>query len=237
MSWLQLDRKSLAERSFSVPDSTRVAGSLGRSVMVGMLGFTAVSLAGFAPWALFGRWFHRRGGELGMYIACAVVFIGLSGLCLHRLILGSGSLSRFYRLFGVAFLLYSIAWIAGWMMLRGHPGSVVGLLSGTALMAWIFVRAFEAQRHFLAVALALFLLNSAGYFLGGVLEGALMQAQSLSVLGFSVSKPTQARLAMMSWGFCYGLGFGAGLGLAFYWCQTEARTLMVERLKNASLPE
>ncbi|MBL9170092.1 MAG: hypothetical protein JNN07_20325 [Verrucomicrobiales bacterium] len=226
MSWFQLDPSSLANRSVS----SVAVPSLSASVARGTLGFTVVSLAGFAPWAVFGRWFHKAGGELGMYIACAVVFIGLSGLCLHRLILGRGSLVRFYQLFSVAFTLYSVAWIAGWMALRGHPGSVVGLFAGTALMGWILVRAFEARGQLLRVVMALFVLNSVGYFVGGVVEGGLMRAQGMSILGVAIQKSTQARLAMLSWGLFYGLGFGAGLGLAFHWCQTEARALIASRL-------
>jgi hypothetical protein len=34
---------------------------------------------------------------------CAIVFIVLSGLLLHRLIIGPGSLGRFYKLFSAAF--------------------------------------------------------------------------------------------------------------------------------------
>ena len=228
MSWFQLDPSSLADRSVS----SVAVPSLSASVVRGTLGFTVVSLAGFAPWAVFGRWFHKMGGELGMYIACAVVFIGLSGLCLHRLILGRGSLVRFYQLFSVAFTLYSVAWIAGWMVLRGHLGSIVGLFAGTALMGWIFVRAFEARGQLLRVVLALFVLNSLGYFVGGLMEGGLMGAQGLSLMGVAIHKSTQGRLAMLSWGLCYGIGFGAGLGLAFHWCQTEARALIASRLPH-----
>ena len=33
-------------------------------------------------------------------------------------------------------------------------------------------------------------------------------------------------IAKLQWGVCYGLGFGAGLGIAFYLCQDRARTLL-----------
>ena len=55
------------------------------SILRGVIGFTLVSLAGFGPWALAGRWFYRNLGEGGLYAVCAVLFIGLSGLLLHRL--------------------------------------------------------------------------------------------------------------------------------------------------------
>ena len=75
----------------------------GESVVRGMIGFTLVSLGGFAPWVLAGRWFYRNVGELGLYVVCAIVFIGLSGILLHRLIIGPGSLRRFYQIFGLPY--------------------------------------------------------------------------------------------------------------------------------------
>jgi hypothetical protein len=119
MAWFQLDPQSLADRA-------RGAGvtppTLQASVLRGTVGFTVVSVAGFVPWAVFGRWLGRHVGEAGMYAVCALVFIGLSGPLLHRLILGPGSLRRFNQLFGLSFTAYSVAWIAGWMALRGHLG-------------------------------------------------------------------------------------------------------------------
>ena len=129
MSWFQLDPQSIAHRARGTDVPT-----LGSSLLRGMIGFTLVSVAGFLPWGVFGKWFHGHGGELGMYITCAVVFIGLSGLLLHPLIVGEGSLWRFYKLFSLSFTAYSAAWIAGWMLVRGNAGSIAGLLAGTAVM-------------------------------------------------------------------------------------------------------
>lgn len=209
MSWFQLDPQSLATRA-------RVAGkpipTLGASLVRGMVGFTIVSLAGFLPWAGFGRLIHRQIGEAGLYIVCALVFIGLSAPMLHRLILGRDSLSRFYKLFGLSFAAYSVAWIVGWMTLGGHPGSVAGLFAGTAVMGWMLATAFEARDSLVKVIAALFVLNSAGYFIGGVVESALIRQNPLA--------------AKLLWGVCYGLGLGAGLGLAFHLCQSRARALL-----------
>jgi len=212
MSLFQLDPQSIANRA-------RTAGSpvpsLQASITRGMLGFTVVSVAGFVPWAVFGKWFHThlgKNGEVGMYVACAVVFLALTAPLLHRLIIGPGSMSRFYKLFGLSFTAYSIAWIAGWMALRGHPGSIAGLLAGTMVMACILVAAFDALRVVVKVFFALFVLNSIGYFVGGLSEAALIKAYPL--------------VAKLSWGLFYGLGFGAGLGLAFHICQARARKLL-----------
>lgn len=209
MSWFQLDPQSIADRA-------RNAGApvptLGASLVRGTAGFTFVSVAGFVPWAVFGRWFHQHGGEAGMYAACAVVFILLTGPLLHKLIIGPGSMSRFYKLFGLSFTVYSIAWIVGWMQLRDHAGSVVGLLAGTVLMGGMMAAAFDAWGQVVKVIAVLFLLNSAGYFIGGVVEGALIQQHKLA--------------AMLMWGVLYGIGLGAGLGLAYHFCQTRARALL-----------
>ncbi len=209
MSWFQLDPPSIAARA-------RAAGSpvpsLGASLVRGMFGFTVVSVAGFVPWAVFGQWFHLHGGEAGMYAACAVVFLALTAPLLHRLIIGPGSMSRFYKVFCPAFAAYSVAWIVGWMMLRGHAGSIAGLVSGTVVMACMLVAAFDALRVVMKVFLALFVLNAIGYFVGGVSEAAFIKEYPL--------------YAKLSWGVFYGLGLGAGLGLAFHLCQERARKLL-----------
>ncbi len=216
MAWFQLDPHGLAGRA---REAGSAVPSLRTSLVRGTVGFTVVSVAGFVSWAIFGRWLGRHLGEAGMYAVCALVFIGLSGPLLHRLILGPGSLVRFYKLFGVSFTAYSVAWIAGWMALRGHLGSVAGLFAGTAVMGWMLCLAFEARRELVKVVGALFVLNSLGYFLGGEVEGVLIRQHALT--------------AMLSWGVGYGLGLGAGLGLAFHFCQAQARALLAAENESA----
>ncbi len=209
MSLFQLDPQSIAKRA-------RTAGSpvpsLGASLMRGMIGFTVVSVAGFVPWAVFGKGLQKLVGEAGLYAVCALVFLGLTAPLLHRLIIGPGSVSRFYKLFGISFTAYSVAWIMGWMALRGHPGSIAGLLAGTMVMACMLVAAFDALRSVVKVFFALFVLNAIGYFVGGVSEAALIKSYPL--------------IAKLSWGLFYGIGLGAGLGLAFHFCQARARKLL-----------
>lgn len=188
--------------------------SLKASVLRGSLGFTAVSVAGFAPWAVFGRSLYRLLGEAGMYGVCAVVFLGLSGLVLHPLLAGPGSLRRFYQLFLPAFAAYSVAWIGGWMALHGHAGSWLGLFLGAVCLGSILARGLGAPRETMPAIAVLFALNAAGYFGGGWLEGALMHAK-----GLPLEKSVQAMLAMSLWGVGYGLGLGAGLGITFWRCQ------------------
>jgi hypothetical protein len=221
VSWFQLDARSVAERVQSTGRPVKIP-SLGASLARGMIGFTMVSVAGFAPWAIWGRWFHRNVGEAGLYAVCALVFMVTAGLLLAPLIIGPGSLSRFYKVFSLAFAAYSVAWIAGWMSLRGHAGSIVGLLAGTILMGGILARAFDATDQMLKTIAALFVLNTAGYFIGGWVEAAV-----ISLRDVSVSRAAQAMIAKSLWGVFYGLGFGAGLGLAFHFCQTRARALLL----------
>ncbi|MGV3660037.1 MAG: hypothetical protein ACO1TE_07625 [Prosthecobacter sp.] len=209
MSWFQLDPESIATRARA---ASSPVPSLGSSLGRGMVGFTLVSVAGFVPWAVFGRWFRQHGGEAGMYAACAAVFILLTGPLLHRLIIGPGSMSRFYKLFGLSFTLYSVAWIVSWMKLGGHTGGIVGLLSGTAIMGVMMAAAFDAWGSVIKAIAALFVLNSAGYFIGGVVEAALIKQHALA--------------AKLLWGVFYGLGLGAGLGLAYHFCQERARALL-----------
>lgn len=225
MSWFQLDPASVAQRARAgtrVPDMPGLAGFLVR----GIVGFTVLSIAGFAPWAITGRWFYRHLGEGILYAICAAVFIGLSGPLLHRLILGPGSLPRIYKLFGLSFAAYSVLWIVGWMSLRGHPGSLTGLLAGTAAMGWMLACAFDARAAVFKIIAALFVLNSIGYFVGGWVEGAMMGIKPLTLFGNVVARPTQAIFAKLLWGVCYGIGFGSGLGLAFHWCQTRTREML-----------
>jgi uncharacterized membrane protein YedE/YeeE len=83
-----------------------------------------------------------------------------------------------------------------------------------ALLAW----AFDARRAAGPVIAALFCLNAAGYFLGGVTDAWLLGLENVPL-----PRQAQVALAHTSWAVFYGLGFGAGLGLAFYWCQAETR--------------
>ena len=62
------------------------------------------------------------------------------------------------------------------------------------------------------IVAALFILNTLGYYVGGWVEAKLPFEQK--------------RAGMLLWGMFYGLGFGAGLGLAFYFCQEKARALI-----------
>jgi hypothetical protein len=210
MSLFQLEPPSIAARVRAANDPT-TPPSLGASVVRGIAGFTLLSVAGFLPWPILDLWF-RRGTEMQLYVFCIAIFIGLSGPLLHRLIIGPGSLSRFYKLFSCAFLAYAAVWVAFWVWLRGSAGEIAGLLGGTAAMGAILAFAFDAQRSMWKVIAALFVLNALGYFAGGWFDGKLAIHHRLA--------------AMMLWAVCYGIGLGAGLGLAFYICQARVRAAL-----------
>jgi hypothetical protein len=210
MALFQLDPASIAARvrASGLPVSLPTAAS---SLLRGIVGFTVVSLAGFLPWPIMDHWF-RHPTEIGLYIACTAVFIGLSGPCLHGLIIGPGSLSRFYKVFAIAFIAYAMLWVGFWMALRGTVGEVAGLLGGTVAMGAILAFAFDIPQAAPKISFALFILNALGYYAGGKIEGKLAVDHRL--------------LAMLLWGACYGIGFGAGLGAAFHLCQQRAREIL-----------
>jgi hypothetical protein len=208
-----LDAESIAARAKSSIPPSRIPRT-GESILRGALGFMIVSAIGFAPWAIFERWF-RSMRETQLYIACTAAFILASGPFLHRLIIGPGSLSRFYKVFTLAFLAYAGAWIALWTTLRGNEGEFFGLLAGSVAMGAVLSMAFKASgTSWIASIAALFVGNAAGYYLGDWL--------------YHTNSHTHRYLAMTGWGICYGLGFGAGIGLAFYLSQKEARARLRE---------
>jgi hypothetical protein len=213
MSLFQLDPDSIVARIQDSGKDVRLP-NLATSLFRGIAGFTAVSIGGFLPWPLLDR-FIPHPTEIQLYLACTAMFIALSGPCMHRLILGPGSLSRFYKIFALAFIAYAVLWVAFWVALRGDAGSLLGLLGGTAAMGAILALAFGVPRVMPQVILTLFALNALGYYAGGKIEGHLAVDYRL--------------VAMLLWGVCYGIGFGAGLGVAFHLCQAPARALLRER--------
>ncbi len=212
MALFQLDAASTVARA-KASGFTMRRRTLWESMALGAIGFALVSVAGFAPWPVFGFWF-RGLGEVALYVTCTLVFLATSGLLLHRLILGPGTLWRCYALFSLAFLAYAVVWVIFWMGLRGEAGEWMGALGGTTVMGIIFALAFGAPRQIPLVVVTLFALHTVGYEVGDRVAHKLMS--------------DHRALAMLAWGACYGLGFGAGLGAAFHFCQTGVSALMAD---------
>jgi hypothetical protein len=185
-----------------------------RAILQGAIGFLIVSVAGFSVWAFGGKWFYKQTGEAGMYAACAVVFLGLSGLLLHPLVEGQRRLVRFYLIFVPSFLAYAILWCAAWFALRFGLGEWLGALAGCVGFVALVARGFKNYRGFIKVCIVVFLFHSIGYFLGGRFMHWLGGADGAALTGCTKSQLSE--LAKLSWGAFYGLGFGAGIGFAFH---------------------
>jgi hypothetical protein len=96
----------------------------------------------------------------------------------------------------------------------------MGGLVGTAAMGAILALAFGAPRAMPKAIAALAILHALGYGAGEWIALKLIVDHRLP--------------AMILWGLCYGLGFGAGLGAAFYFCQEQARQLILPPASNKS---
>jgi hypothetical protein len=178
--------------------------SLGYSIIYGTLSFAAVSAAAYSIWA-----FRLLRQEATLYAAIAIVYLGLGGLVLSRIVVAPGAWKRFPLLFATAFFLYALGWCAFWFGLRGkHLADLWGALAGLAAMLWLVQSAFGTRPGFLRLLLVLFVCHSAGYYLGGEL--------------YAQFRGTTGKLL---WGIAHGLGFGAGLGYVLHALQrAPART-------------
>lgn len=222
MSWLGLDPESVQARLTGSGQAPR-ALTLAQSLMLGALGFGVVSVIAYSAWAFGGRWLYLHVGEAGLYAVCAALFMVLSGVVLHRLLIGPGALGRFYALFAVAFGAYAVAWCAGWFILRGKAGEWTGSLAGTAIFAAVIAWSFSAFDRWWKIALVLFVTHSAGYFAGGWAYEQLSAIPSAEIAGWFLDKSKMVKLGMLSWGLAYGIGFGIGLGYALYVAQEKTR--------------
>lgn len=190
-----------------------------RSMLEGAWRFALVSIAAFAVWAFGGKWFHSHGGDIFLYAASAAVFMSAAGFLMHSLIRGPDRFKRFYAIFVPAFLAYAIAWCAAWFLLRFGSGEWLGAGLGCLAFAAVCGWRFRNARSILSCGLILFVTNSLGYFFGGKLMHVLANSQ----LAPYSNKTALGIFAKLSWGTLYGLGFGAGIGYAFYAFQKNVR--------------
>ena len=182
------------------------APSLARSIATGAIGFAVVSLLVFATVAFGERWMYRNLSRLGAYLTWIVLFIVFGGAIFGTLVVGRWQLPKFYLLYGAAFLVYGIGWMAAYFMLPGVAGEWLGSLAGSVLMALVFAAGFSGLGSTLKLAAILFVTNSLGYFLGSALNNAV-----------------GGRGGMLLWGVAYGLFLGAGIGAVLHYSQISRR--------------
>jgi hypothetical protein len=193
-------------------DGVRTAPSLGRSLLIGGLGFALVSVGVFATVAFGERWMYTHLGVLGAYLVWTILFMLFGGRVFSLLVVGPGRVLRSHAIFGAAFLSYAVGWVTAYFLVRGALGEWLGSLSGSILMALVIAAGFGALRSAPALSALLVIANSAGYFLGAKLNDAL-----------------QGAAGMLLWGAAYGLFLGAGLGAALYLAQFQrARSSTLE---------
>ena len=178
--------------------------SLGKSLLIGAVGFSVVSLCVFGTVAFGERWMYQTLGLGGAYFVWTALFILLGGAALGSLVVGRWRLPRFYLLYGLAFLVYAIGWIAAYFVLRGVAGEWVGSLAGSILMALVFAKGFGRLGATLKFSVLLFIANSLGYFVGSAINDAV-----------------GGRNGMMLWGVVYGLFLGAGIAAVLHYAQRE----------------
>ena len=183
---------------------TRSSPSLRRSILTGAIGFSLTSLVVFGTVAFAQVWMYQHVGVTAAYLVWIALFILLGGGALSPLVAGNRTLMSFYALFGAAFFLYGVAWMAAYFTLKLGAGEWLGSLAGSVAMATVFAAAFRVARKTLVFSAILFVANSAGYFIG-------------SFLYYSWGRP--AGLAV--WGAFYGACLGAGLGAVLYLAQSK----------------
>ena len=176
--------------------------SLGRSLLIGGLGFALVSLCVFATVAFGERWMYRNLTVIGAYVVWTALFILLGGAVLGSLVAGRWRLPRFYLLYGGAFFGYAVAWVIAYFALEDPVDEWFGSLAASVLMALVFAAGFGVMRAALKFSALLFIANSIGYF-----SGAMLNAHFRGSTG------------MLLWGVLYGLCLGAGIGAVLHLSQ------------------
>ncbi len=191
--------------------STKLS-SLGRSLVIGGIGFGLASLCVFATVAYAERWMYGQLGLAGAYLVWTALFILFGGGALGLLVVGSWRLPKFYLLFGLAFFAYAVGWTGAYFALPNTAGEWIGSFAGSLLMGSVFAVGFGVARSALKLSAVLFIVNSVGYFLGSGLNNSI-----------------GGRAGMLLWGTAYGVFLGAGLGAVLQLAQTRRMAVDAER--------
>ena len=162
------------------------------------------SLCVFGTVAIAQDWMYSYLGVTAAYIVWIVLFIVLGGIALSSLVVDTRRRSRFYVMFGVAFFVYGISWMAAYFTFKNAVGEWLGSFVGSVCMALVFAAWFGVPRSAPLFGALLFVANSIGYFLG-------------SLLFYSFSHD----VGLLVWGPFYGFFLGAGLGTVLYLAQPQ----------------
>ncbi len=184
--------------------------------LIGAIAFALVSLAVFATVAFAESWMYKTLGLYGAYLAWTLLFILLGGGAFNILVKESMRPLKFYGLFCAAFFLYAIGWVAAYFILRDGLGEWVASFIGSLLMALVFAAGFGKLGLTLKFSAILFVANSAGYFLGLLLNATL-----------------KGKTGMLAWGAAYGLFLGAGIGMVFHLAQQTSQLTSTNQQPNS----
>jgi hypothetical protein len=175
-----------------------------RSALAGSIGFCFASFIVFGTVAFAESWMYEHLTVTGAYLCWTILFVVVGSLVLGKLVVHENYQKRFYVLFALSFLAYSIGWICSYFILKGTFGEWAGSLAGSILMALVFSIGFSVTPSLLLFSLILFAANSVGYFLGAAINNAV-----------------QGKAGMLLWGSIYGLFLGAGLGIVLHLAQSS----------------
>ncbi len=203
------------------------------AMLRGALGFALTSIVGFGPWAFAGKWFYANVGEGGLYLVSALCFLISSGVLLPSLVAGPRPLRRFYGIFGAAFFAYAAIWCLAWFAFGFGLGEWFGSFLGALAFVFVTGLGFRNHRGFVKAVLMVFVLHSAGYFMGGRVMHWLVSPKGSEWFPF-LSKAQLSMSAKLSWGLLYGLGFGAGIGYAFWIFQNPRHPLRQQPSSGSS---
>ena len=171
--------------------------------------FTLVALMSFSAWAFGGKLFSS---EIGLYSACAVVFLSLGGISLlpGSPLSSTNSKVGFCIRFAIGFIVYSIVWSVSWFTFRSTFGEVIGSFLGILGLLAILRTSREIKSPLIVGTAIIFLWHTLGYYTGELFYESLQGRGALAVPRDSIS-PITPTIARMSWGLFYGLGMGLGL--------------------------
>ncbi len=208
-----LDRIRSSGKTVTVP-------TLGQSLLIGSLGFCAVSLLVFATWSYGERWMFQQFGRYGAFFVWILLFMLTSGIVLSPLIIGPGRLLRFYLFFNVAFFCYGAAWTVIYFALPGPLDEWIGSLVGSVIWGAFIAFSFGAREHLVKLMVIMFITHSAGYFIGTALFWKL-----------------RSEFGNLLYGAIYGIGVGLGLGYCLYLAQSAVRGRLDTLTQGQTQPE